>query len=276
MTHPHNIETFIRQYRADLDREVPDQHHWNSIERALKRFKTADGLERALLCDRVLLDDCFPSDQVWQRIEGTLDTGDCVDSADLECFITRHRAAFDTETPDVRIWSAIETAMKASEEADATRTAIKPARPSGGLFSVRYLMRAAAGIALLAAGMGLGIWYAGNGASQAMAMSQVSSEYAELERYYQSEINKNQQKLANFTGYQPAEINDDLQQMDNIMNELKTELANVPPGNREQIVRAMIENYEAKATVLRRVIEQLEKRDAAHSDNNNAIQHENL
>ena len=44
-----------------------------------------------------------------------------------------------------------------------------------------------------------------------------------------------------------------------IDEELRQELANVPPGNREQVVRAMIENYKAKASILERVLERLEE-----------------
>ena len=59
-------------------------------------------------------------------------------------------------------------------------------------------------------------------------------------------------------GSQSADVNVDLQQLDNIMTELKNEMANVPPGNREQVVRAMIENYKAKTSILQRVLERME------------------
>ncbi len=43
------------------------------------------------------------------------------------------------------------------------------------------------------------------------------------------------------------------------MEQLRQELAIVPPGNREQVVRAMIENYKAKTAILQRVLERLEE-----------------
>jgi hypothetical protein len=58
------------------------------------------------------------------------------------------------------------------------------------------------------------------------------------------------------------------------MLELRGELANVPPGNREQVVRAMIDNYKAKAAILERVLERLEK--AQHPDAERQPSVENL
>jgi hypothetical protein len=64
--------------------------------------------------------------------------------------------------------------------------------------------------------------------------------------------------LASIRGSQPAEVRADLEQLDKAMEELRLELANVPPGNREQVVRAMIENYQAKLIILKRVLERLD------------------
>lgn len=60
-----------------------------------------------------------------------------------------------------------------------------------------------------------------------MAMSDVSNEYAELENYYRRDIAGKQQKLASFTGSQPAEVHEDMEQLDGVMSELQQEL-NVP------------------------------------------------
>jgi spore coat protein CotF len=271
-----DIKTFLHRYRAELDGEGPQGHHWGGVTRALERLETADGMERAILFDRLLLDAHTPSEQVWSHIERSLEAPDCRDTADLECFILQHRSRLDTEVPDVRVWEGIETALSVPDSRNRKPLSLpRPLRPTRH-FSINILTRIAAGLALLLTGAGLGIWYAGGTSTQTMAMSEVSSEYAELERYYQLEIQQNQQKLANFAGYQPADVSDDLQQMDQVMHELREELASVPAGNREQVVRAMIENYEAKATVLRRVIEHLEKRDDTHSVKNTIQQHENL
>ena len=120
-------------------------------------------------------------------------------------------------------------------------------------------MRAAAAIALLIVGAGLGLWYAGqqNTQNNGMTLGQVSVEYAELEHYYQRDIAAKQQQLVAYTGNN-SDVELDLQQLDGVMHELQQELANVPPGNREQVVRAMIENYKAKAAILERVLDRLQ------------------
>jgi hypothetical protein len=265
-----SIISFIQQHRHAFDAAVPDAHGWQGLEQALNRLKTADSIERAILFDRLLLDADEPKTQVWDLIAAHLDTKDCVQLDDLECFIHSNRTGLDQAEPTPKVWTAIESAVASSAKTGPIQS-IPPLR----LTWSKILIRAAAAIALLVAGVGLGIWYSGaQQQREAMAMSDVSSEYAELERYYQQKINSDKQKLANFTGYRPTEVADDLQQMDQIMLELQQELANVPIGNREQVVRAMIENYETKASVLRRVLEQLEKNDSSTPEDTNHKQHE--
>lgn len=251
------IKNFIEQHRHAFDAALPGAHAWEGIDQTLDRLKTADGLERAVLLDRVLLDTALPPDAVWAAVEQTLDAAQAPD--ELESFIRQHREAFDVETPDGRVWAAIEAAAPPAKKAKVV-----------GMPWTRHLLRAAAAIALLLAGVGLGIWYAGLKETPAMAMGDVSGEYREVEQYYQRDIAGKQQRLATFTGYQPAEVDEDLQQLDRIMSELRRDLANVPPGNREQVVRAMIENYKAKASILERVLERLED---SRPDQHNSNQH---
>ena len=98
-------------------------------------------------------------------------------------------------------------------------------------------------------------------------MADVSPEYAELERHYEHDITDKKEKLATFTGSQSADVLQDLDQLDRIMEELRRELADVPPGNRQQVVRAMIENYKAKTAILQRVLEHL---DIKQNEGNNS------
>jgi hypothetical protein len=267
-----DLELFIQKYRNALDTAAPDVHGWQGVERALERLKTADNLEKAILFDRILLDQATPTATIWAGIERTLDVKDCNEPADIECFIRNHRQAFDVEMPGEHLWAAIEADIPAAGK----RVERSPMRVRFNAWS-GTLMRIAAAITLLVTGAGMGIWYSQQSAGyNAMAMSDVSAEYAELEQYYQREITTKQQQLATFAGYHPTEVSDDLQQMDHIMAELQQELANVPPGNREQVVRAMIENYEAKASVLQRVLEQLTKTDPSQSEGTNKQQYEHF
>jgi hypothetical protein len=257
MNRPDTIETFIRENRHAFDAATPGAHGWASLEKALDRLGRACGLETELLVNRVLLDTETPSERVWAGIEQSLNELKNNEFDPLENFIRENREALDSEIPDLKVWANVAKAMPAKARIV-------------GIGWQRALLRAAASVALLIVGLGLGIWYARSGEPPMMAMSEVSSEYAELEQYFQRDIASKTQKLATFTGSQPIEVNQDLQQLDNVMAELRQELADVPEGNREQVVRAMIENYKAKAAILERVLERLEQSIQTETKNSNS------
>jgi len=255
------MENFIREHSHAFDAATPGAHCWANLENALDRLDRADGLEKEVLINRLLFDTELPSERVWAGIEHYLDKPKSQATDMLEDFIRENRESFDSEIPDLKVWANI----------------VKETPGRAKIFGIgwqRTLLRAAASVALLVTGLGLGVWYARLGEPSAMAMSDVSHEYAELEHYFESDIAVKKEKLATFTGIQPTEVYQDLEQLDNVMTELKLELANVPEGNREQVVRAMIENYKAKAAILERVLERLEestKTETLNSESDNEI-----
>lgn len=245
MSNSSKIEQFILAHRQAFDMAVPDPQGWADIQKNLDRLTQADHLEQYLLLHRPAFDHTEPPATAWQHIERALSNAS---SNTLEDFIHTNRSDFDTETPDLRVWAAIDQAIPKR----ATKIIWFPGS--------HHIVRIAAAVALLIAGVNIGIWYAGSQVEPGMAMSDLSPEYAELEQYYQRDISAKQDKLASFASYRDENVTEDLMQMDNVMNELREELANVPPGNREQVVRAMIENYKAKAAILERVLERLDQR----------------
>ncbi len=250
-----SIKIFIQDHRDAFDTALPGAHGWSEMQKVLNRLPNTDRLEREILTNRILFDTALPAEQVWTNIAADLDARRSADP--LREFIQSHRSDFDTEIPDLKIWGALEADLPAVRQ-----TAIKVA-----FHWQKTLLRAAASIVLLATGVGAGIWYSNNSTSnQGMAMGDVSTEYQELEHYYQRGIASQQQELATFTGNQPQEVYEDLEQIDIAMNELRSELANVPAGNREQVVRAMIENYKAKTAILQRVLERLEQTKTDQND----------
>jgi hypothetical protein len=260
--HRDNIRNFIRRHRDAFDTEAPGAHGWSGVEKALNRLRQADDLEGFLVLNRVLLDEADVPAGLWSRVDAALASSSRAEDP-LEGYIRRHRDALDTEDSDlVGLWGGIVRDLPAGVNG-------KKAARIVGLTWGRRLMRAAAAVALVVTGIGLGLWMARSGAG--MEMADVSDEYAELERYYQREIASQQASLARFAGSQPDQVNLDLQQLDVVMNELRHELAGVPPGNREQVVRAMIENYETKTAILKRVLERLEqsREDALPSNESN-------
>lgn len=241
------LRIFIQQHRQAFDTATPSDAAWVPIDRALQRLPGACAIERSLLIDRPLLDTAEPAPHVWNNIEKQLDAVKNTDP--LEAFIRQNREAFDEEMPDLRIWSSISSGLEGSA-------------PKMRTMWISKISRIAAVITLLIAAVGAGVWYGQNnpaGSRNGMDLADVSDEYAELERYYQGDIAVKQQKLVSYTGNNnDTDVLNDLEQMDAIMEELRAELASVPPGNREQVVRAMIENYKAKAAILQRVLERLE------------------
>ncbi len=247
-----DLKLFIQNNREAFDAAVPGAHGWPGLERMLGRLPDADGLERQLMCNRMLLDTKMPSEELWMKIKNDLDT---ISNPNLETFIQTNREAFDSELPRVQSWEKIAEALP------------KPTAIVVHIGWQRNLMRMAASLALLLAGIGGGIWYERHGNANAeMAMSDVSGEYKELEQYYKRDISTKREKLATFTGTQPEEVGEDLEHLDQVMEELRRELAEVPPGNREQVVRAMIENYKAKTAILQRVLERLDQSKPAGND----------
>jgi hypothetical protein len=261
-----SLIAFIRRHRAAFDLAVPGAHGWKDVEKALDRLKTADAVERELVLNRLLLDTADVPPRLWFAIEAELDRRAAIAAAGatagdpLETFIANNREAFDSEVPAIGLWGNIVQGIEETPQPAAGGTPELRAERGGKAPGIaRWLVRLAAALALLITGLGVGIWYGQGLATDEMKMSQVSNEYAELEQYYQRDIANKQAQLASFTGSQPSDVLTDLEQLDLVMRDLEHELADVPPGNREQVVRAMIENYKAKAAILQRVLERLEQ-----------------
>ena len=256
------IKNFIQQHREAFDSNVPGAHVWNGVQHTLGRLQCADALEQSILIQRTQIDTETPPASAWENICAELET--VPDSDDtLEYFILANRTALDTAVPDAALWQHIERTVHG---ASATPKMVH-------MTWQRHLLRIAASLTLLIAGIGIGTWYA-RASQNSMDMADVSSEYGELEQFYERDIATKQQKLATFTGNRPAEVNTDLQQLDYIMQDLRRELAEVPPANREQVVRAMIENYKARTAILEKVLRNLDPTQKPVKDNSDAAGYE--
>ncbi|MCC7244747.1 MAG: hypothetical protein IT269_03630 [Saprospiraceae bacterium] len=245
MRNKESIEKFILEQRTAFDQSDPQGYVWESLERCLRRIPDSDSLERQIMMDRPLLDTA-EAPNLWSKIERALPVTD-----PLEAFIAEHREQMDVFEPHRSLWEKVESDLPNSKVVKMQWWQIVP----------RRLTSIAASIALLIIGLGIGVWYGRSDAkmtSSGMALREVSTEYAELETYYENEISSKKAALANYTGEQTEEVTKDLTQMDKAMNELRCELSKVPPGNREQVVRAMIENYQARTAILKRVLERLD------------------
>ena len=249
MNNKQHIEGFIQQHRQEFDSALPSDSHWKSISKSLEQLQNSDSIVHFIAINRSLMDTATPNIQVWDKINAALTppkaTVNTQDS--LEDFIQHNRSDFDSEIPDLKVWNQVSRHTE-----------------SVGKLQVswyRRMGRFAAAIALLLIGASLGLWYGQQQQDKyvGMKMSDVSKEYAAIEQQYEREIKHKTSKLARFASNpSTSEIFGDMEQMDKTMEELRIELSKVPPGNQEQIIRVMIENYKIKSMVLEQVLEAMQ------------------
>ena len=176
----------------------------------------------------------------------------------LENFIRSKREEFDQASPDLRVWSNIDQSLEKR-------------RPTKR-FSLRRSLSIAAGVLLL---IGLGTLIGMQlrpVASSQRSLGDISLEYQELEQYYEAQL---REKTAQLAGYDKsdASVGDDLRQLEDFLQELQAELAEAPRGSEEQIVNAMIENYQHRLEILERVLSRIQSKPSKNEeiDNNEEL-----
>jgi hypothetical protein len=160
----------------------------------------------------------------------------------LDEFIDSNRDAFDTEVPDLRVWAAVETQLPQNA-------------PKAKVVNLQQYFRIAASIALiLSVGAGLGVFFTKvDDVKTSAAINAVAPEFQEAERYYTERINEKTAVLTNLKDVD-ARVSQDLQQVDQVMEELRTALLNAPKGSQEVIVARMISAYKTKIDILEKVL----------------------
>lgn len=159
----------------------------------------------------------------------------------LEKFILDNRPGFDTAVPDLRVWAEIDRKLEQ-----------RP--PQRVVWMKRF--RAAAAIALLLTAGGVAGAYLGSPAEETTSLADVSPEHAEMVQYFNTQIHD---KLAQLASYrQDGFVKNDLQELDSLYNDLQHDLENAPPDKREQVVQAMINNYQTKIDILEQVLEKVQ------------------
>lgn len=180
----------------------------------------------------------------------------------LEKFISENRDDFDKAVPDLKVWAAIDKELSVAEP---------PTQRTAKLVSFRRVLSIAASVLLLLFAGGMGGSYLSNQnvAKDINSLADVAPEYEETERFFHQQIQK---KTARLASYEKAEtVEPDLQQLDEVFKELTVELANAPKGTEDEIINAMIKNYQAKIDILNRVLEKVEEVDVPEKTINNEV-----
>ena len=161
----------------------------------------------------------------------------------LENFINDNREAFDSGVPSLKVWAEID---KHLEEGKAKR------------FTIWRATRVAAAVIVLMVSGGLISNYL-NISQQDSAISSIEAmnpEYAETVQYYTDQFNTKYQTLVSLNAEE--NVLADLEQVDEVMEELKAELIDAPKGSEEQIIASLIISYQTKVEILERVLERIQ------------------
>ena len=159
----------------------------------------------------------------------------------LEDFIRTNRSSFDQSQPDLGVWAGIDKALEKR----------KPRR----VIPLWRSLSVAASVALLL-GMGTLIGLQLNGQPEEVAFSDLAPEVEEMRLYYEGQLREKTAQLTQYEG--GSAVREDLQQMEGFLLELQNELREAPRGQQEQIVNAMIENYQDRLAMLERVLSRIQ------------------
>jgi len=173
----------------------------------------------------------------------------------LEKFINQNREQFDDKVPNLKVWADIE---KRLDPPQAKRISLK-----------RILSIAASVLLLLSVGAFMGNHFSKN-VNVPVASLEDYPEYGKKEKDFQQEIENKRAQLASFN-YDTA-INEDLVDLDKTLEELRTELKDVPKGSEEQVLEAMLKNYETKVAILEIVLEKIATTQSKRKQNNDGIE----
>lgn len=156
----------------------------------------------------------------------------------LEKFIVENQEKFNDNIPSPEVWEHIEKELK---------------EVKSNKFSIRKLMVAvSAAIGLIMMGVFFGINYGSDGLDHAISNSSFT-DYKETEQYYALQVkNYIGQIKDNDT---KSNIEEELEQLDEVYQELRDELINAEIKNQDIIINAMIENYQVKIGMLKRILD---------------------
>ena len=161
----------------------------------------------------------------------------------LERFITANREEFDRAVPSLKVWAEIDKELEHKGRAPRT---------------LGRILRVAAAVAVLLVTGAV----AGNFLNQtqqqdvASVLDEISPQINELEQYYNNQFQEKYQQLVRYQHHHA--VQPDLEQLDQVLIELKKELVEAPEGSEEQIVNNLIRTYQIKIQILERVLEKIQ------------------
>jgi|GEM_PF-3226224 len=176
----------------------------------------------------------------------------------LEQYIDTNRQSFDKALPEHDLWSRI--AKELPKE-----TPVVPIRRPRVYQLMRY---AAAVLAIVSISVFSTMQYMKSSTPDVIS-AEVMTELYELTDYYDFEVTRKLTQLAAYGS--DTEATEELADIDNIIEELKTELIDVPKGSEEKVINAMINNFQLKILILERILEAKENSSFTTEKKNNEV-----
>ncbi|MCH2199733.1 MAG: hypothetical protein MK081_13220 [Flavobacteriales bacterium] len=173
----------------------------------------------------------------------------------MKKFIDQHRGGFDNEMPSGDLWSKIDAELGPQESIERT-------------VPIRWLWMTVASAACAVLLMGVFVFLqdvgtevvAENPPTQAqqtipsLSLSDISSELAEVEQYYISEVSLRTEELMQY-----AEAEEYLAEVELLKEEFESLKKEMGRGvDQYKIVEAMIQNYRLRLEILEALLEELE------------------
>ncbi|MBT8218817.1 MAG: hypothetical protein KJP00_03285 [Bacteroidia bacterium] len=162
----------------------------------------------------------------------------------LERFIQTNRAAFDKALPSHDLWSKIEEQLP--QERRGELRLLAGGRRSFAFSVMKYAATVLAIVSLSVFGT---LKYV---QSESNISPSLLAEIEELQQFYNFEVERKKSQL---TSFDLTEVNAELNNIDQVIDELHTELEQVPNGSEEKVIHAMISNYQLKVLILERMLE---------------------
>ena len=171
----------------------------------------------------------------------------------LEKFVRENRQAFDAKTAKAFVWEGIESKLNEQAESKGITKVI-----SLRSRIYRYAKVAAVGLVLLTIGGFLGSYWTDQNQEKQFSFGVINEEYQELETFYAAQVNLQLNQLG---GYRLDEsLMKDIEELDASFEELQKELKiQGVEADSEEIINAMIDNYQSKIEILERVLSRLER-----------------
>lgn len=166
----------------------------------------------------------------------------------LSRFVRENREDFDSAQPPTHLWEAIQTR-------------VQPELRERRIPVLRHWHYAVAASVLILIGAGLGWWVAPKFKPQP---DPAMTEFLEAERFYQQRIAQTVHQLESHGALSVVEP--DMEEIARSIEELKTELEDVPPPFRQEVIRSLIKNYQVKLELLDHVLHQIETTKSKHHD----------